>query len=211
MITHTQTRLIPHTDTQRAKGNCWQTCAAAILEIPIGSLPDQVDVEDAGWSFNNALIAYLAKHHGKRLVYLRQWDLAAPVTVNRDVFHIICGPSPRTAANGVNHCVVGYAGTPFWDVHPSRAGLIGVNEFQFIVDHAPGAELPNIRFADRDCLCPACGGIVAKPEREPPEIVVKEFPHDKGTILVGAESWVHEYIRSVDLAIAIDAPERASL
>lgn len=202
MITYTQTRLIPHTETTRAKGNCWQTCAAAILEVPIASLPDQVDAEDAGWSFGNALIAYLWKHQGKRLVYLHQWDLRAPISVKQDVFHIVCGPSPRTATNGVNHCVVGYQGQQFWDVHPSRAGLIGTNEFQFIVDKTSDDPPPRILFGDRDCLCPECGGIIPKPEAEPPQILVKEFPVAAGTVHIGAESWIHEYIKFVDVVSA---------
>lgn len=199
MITHTQTKVIPRTETTPAKGNCWQTCAAAILELPIAVLPDQVAVEDAGWSFSNALIAYLAKHHGKGLAYWRQWDLRAPVSVNRDVFHIICGPSPRTPDNGVNHCIVGYAGAPFWDVHPSRAGLTGVNEFQFIVDLPADAPKLNIAFGTTDCLCSACGGVIAKPEKDPPPIVVREYPcQSGGNAFIGAEEWVHEYVKFVD-------------
>jgi len=202
VITYTQTRMIPHTETERAKGNCWQTCAASILEVPIDALPNQVEVEDAGWSFNNALIAYLWKHHRKRLVFVHDYQLRAPIAVDRDAFHIICGPTNRTAANGVNHCVVGRGGREFWDVHPSRAGLIGVNEFQFLVDAAVDAEPPKIAFADRDCICPECGGIVPKPEAEPPEVVVKAFTNDTGTVRIGAEPWVHAYIKSVELDLS---------
>jgi hypothetical protein len=88
----------------------------------------------------------------------------------RDVHHIICGPTVRTATNGgQHHCVVGRAGKAVWDVHPSRAGLISVNELQFFV-RVSRDELPEWtrkkEFAGRDCLCPACGGVVAKPVPE---------------------------------------------
>lgn len=197
MIHHTQTRVIPQTETTKAKGNCWQTCAAAILDLPIEALPDQVDVEEAGQSFNNALIAYLWKHHRMSLVMLHQWSLRAPIHID-DVYHIACGPSPRTATNGVNHCVVCRAGTIVWDVHPSRAGLLSVNEFQFIVPAATDAQPPKVSFGDRDCMCPACGGIVAAEPSKPAEIVAQEHAAARGAIVrIGAEDWVHRYIKEI--------------
>lgn len=201
MIQHTQTRLIPHTETAKAKGNCWQTCAASILDLPIEALPDQVDVEDAGQSFNNALIAYLWKHHRMSLVVLHQWAMRAPVCIE-DVYHIACGPTVRTSTNGVNHCVVARAGEIVWDVHPSRAGLLSVNEFQFIVPAAIDTIAPKTTFGDRDCMCPACGGVVAAEPRKPAEIIVREHATRAGGIVrVSAEDWIHEYIKNIEVVL----------
>lgn len=164
MIQHTQT--IAEMAEGKAIGNCWQTCAASILDLPAEALPDQAAIEREGWSFGNALSCYLAKHHSILRVLLYTWQLKAPI-IFHDVYHIICGPSPRTATNGgVNHCVVGRAGRQVWDVHPSRAGLIDVDEMQFFVK-VEASELPEwtreARFAGKDCMCPACGGVVSKP------------------------------------------------
>ena len=165
MIAHTQSRLEPATEGHAAKGNCWQTCAASILELPIDALPDQVEAEDGGWSFGNVLRAYLWKHHRKWLINIYEFQIKAPLRVDPDVYYIACGPTERTATNGgVHHCVVAKAGQMVWDPHPSRAGLLDAKELELLVDHDESMEPPRPwSFGDdRDCLCPECGGVIPR-------------------------------------------------
>lgn len=142
----------------QAKPNCWQVSAAAILGVPVEELPDQVKIEEAGKSFNNALLAYLRRHHDKTFVVVEEGQRQAPLRVDPDAMHIIIGETERTPRNGNLHAVVGRGGELLHDPHPSRAGLTKVKDWHFIVPLWDTRRDYYNRW-DPTCLCPACGGV----------------------------------------------------
>lgn len=155
------------TQTNLDPGNCWQTCVACILEVDPGELPPQEEYDirekqpDGSWkwlpgrSYNNALQAYLRKHHG--MVYVEMhtpWELLDYLQVKPDVFHMMTGRTVRTELNGSRHVVVGRGGAMVWDPHPSRAGLTDQIKWSFLLPIPE--EWREQRGAPNPCVCPAC-------------------------------------------------------
>jgi hypothetical protein len=163
-----------YTQTNLTPGNCFQTAIACILEVNPERLPPQHEIESwdekvlDGWgSYSNVLNGYLRRHHGLRYVEIHKWMMGAVMPVRPE--HIICGPSPRTdmltkdRAKHIHHCVVGVNGHPVWDVHPSRAGLTGVECWGLLATDAPWQRDDSRKADDQiyqlvfGCLCPTCG------------------------------------------------------
>lgn len=163
-------------------GNCWQTAVACLLVVDAEELPPQVEIEAASksenryaghYSYNNALQAYLKKHHGLCYVEVPAWQLA-----QANIFgeHMIVGPTVRTAAAierglpHINHVVLGLNGAMYWDVHPTRAGLTANDRYGFLLKPPPAwaenperiaGQLQEWREGKRDsvmslCCCPTC-------------------------------------------------------
>lgn len=146
--------------------NCWQVCVAMLLDCAPNALPDQLKFPDHA-SCVHALRVYLRKHCGD-LTYVEVGPALFPQIALRRVFHIIIGEAARPSTNGVDawHAIVGFAGRPYWDVHPSRAGLAEVVKWGLII---PFGEAPRewredwerrevAGEADMACVCPACRG-----------------------------------------------------
>lgn len=130
-------------------GSCWQTAIACLLELPAEVLPDQHVIEKAAtmrkraqstseplpeyfaghYSYQNALNAYLTKHHGLGYQQEPAWKMAA-LQFREPGWHIALGPTTR---NEFYHCVVARYGAPVWDTSPSRAGLSRVDSFGWLV------------------------------------------------------------------------------
>jgi hypothetical protein len=153
----TQTRLAP-------EGNCWQTAMACLLRVPAESLPDQVqiDAEPKG-SYNNALIAYLERHHGLAFVDLGRAAIQGLRVTTFGGFHLMSGPTVRTPTSKCNHVVVGFQGELAWDPHPDRAGLTLVEEWTILVPQPSGYRARHDEqraegktFDWLHCRCPAC-------------------------------------------------------
>lgn len=158
------TDLRRQTQSDTVHGNCWQTGVACILGVPAAELPDQVAVQGGnhvqGKSYHNALNAYLDVHHGRMYSELFGFQLTG-VLPREPGFHLLVGPTERTPVNGMNHVVVAHYGEPFWDVHPSRAGLTKVERWGIV------APLPDWLRQERAekraagesayvCICPRC-------------------------------------------------------
>lgn len=116
--------------TQTRNDNCWQTCVAMLLGCAPEALPDQTHYASSRQLYADALRAFLRKH--RELTYVEveptQFEL-----VRQDAFHIMIGETVRTTLDyDVWHAVVGFAGEPRWDVHPSRAGLTKVLKWGLI-------------------------------------------------------------------------------
>ncbi len=165
-----------YTQLNLSPGNCWQTAVACLLEVEPDLLPPQVELESfdsrilGGWgSYMNVLNGYLGKHHG--LIYGTIYDFLFGAVKPVISDHVMCGPTVRTEALKVSgaphfhHCVVGIDGKMVWDVHPSRAGLIGVREWGVLGGLQP-CTVKDRQNARRDavffdlvfnqCLCPQC-------------------------------------------------------
>lgn len=139
-------------------GNCWGAAIASVLEVGLDALPDYVADYHAGGDWHALMMAYLHRHHGLTLMSL-DGRLIPHVTPNG--FHLIGGLGPR----GFQHSVVGLHGKIVHDPHPSRAGLVRSEEFEFLVPvNLDAIEDPEHRSAmerwltRRDCTCRECGG-----------------------------------------------------
>lgn len=138
------------TQTSLDPGNCWQTAVACILDVDAEELPSQVAIEAAGGSYNNALQAYLAKHHGKGYVAMHVPGEAYE-QLRISGYHLMIGATARTPTSGVHHVVVGLDGAMVWDPHPSRAGLTDEISWALITSRPKAWKEP------RDpCACPRC-------------------------------------------------------
>lgn len=129
--------MTPHTQTNIDPGNCWQTAVACVLDVDPDSMPAQCDhesVDESGklqGSYGNALRSYLREHH--RLTYTEIYPHQFAVLQMKDPgYHVLIGPTIRSAENGRNHAVVGRYGAMVWDPHPSRAGLLSVASWGLI-------------------------------------------------------------------------------
>lgn len=102
--------------TMIIKGNCYASCWASILEIPLNEVPAFEDLPDDGswfretWKWLNSL--------GLQLGYSNMED------VPDNEFTIACGPSPR---GPWGHCVVYYNHQFAHDPYPNGSGLSKVN------------------------------------------------------------------------------------
>lgn len=154
----TQTHLYP-------KGNCWQTAVACIIDTDPEELPSQFssyyeDKRDDGtivlrMSYNNALQAYLRKHHGLAYVEFHS-PPEAFINVRFRGYHIMTGLTVRSAEyGGQRHVVVGRDGKVVWDPHPSRLGLTDEINFAVLCPFPKSWER-QWKDADDKCVCPKC-------------------------------------------------------
>ncbi len=100
-------------------GNCVAACLASIFELPLEECPSaHTHWEDVrAWLRNRGLAMMTI------LVVGRESD-GIP-----DVYHIIGG----IGGGGFGHAVVGRGGKMVHDPHPSRAGLLEVEDFTFFL------------------------------------------------------------------------------
>jgi hypothetical protein len=154
------------TQSKLAPGNCWQTAVACVLGVSADELPDQVEIEREDRSYWNLLNAYLKKHHGSIYSELYDWQFSA-IEIRDPGLHIMVGPTVRTPDKGTFHAIVGRRGEPFWDPHPSRAGLTKVDRWgivskateQILRDEAEriaSSELDSWLRKNLTCICPKC-------------------------------------------------------
>lgn len=109
-------------------GNCLQAAVAALLELPLETVPHFVEHDD--WF--RQMTAFAAAH-GYRVERCDDEPIDQGLAF---------GMSPR----GVNHAVVLLDDAPAWDPHPSRAGLLSETmRLAFVGAAATRSELSNAR------------------------------------------------------------------
>lgn len=115
MTTHTQTLLAEQ--VEGIPGNCMQAAVASLLDMQLEAVPHFVLFEDWPAAFRLWLGGFGY-----------EWQCHAPdaVVVGR---YIMVGHSVR----GLGHACVAEAGRVVWDPHPSRAGLVSVDEIWLLV------------------------------------------------------------------------------
>lgn len=101
-----------------SRGNCQQAAVASLIGAPLHYVPNFHDCEDGFWSGYHRFL----KQHG--LV-----DVELPNTHHPDCFYLVYGKSSR----GVKHAVVYRAGKLVHDPHPSREGVIAVDEVHLVL------------------------------------------------------------------------------
>jgi hypothetical protein len=107
------------------KGNCTEAAVASILGVTLSDVPDFRALGDDAGSFWSAFRRFL-RHRGFE-------PLMMPGNYAPEAMYLASGPSPR----GVNHMVVMQDGKLIHDPHPSRAGILSVENVWLLVPHSP--------------------------------------------------------------------------
>lgn len=107
-------------------GNCYAACLASILEIGIGDVPNFC-AQSGNWVARAE--EWLRTKHDCTLLGFRPKGEGDFYCIPA-MYHIIAGKSPR---RGLYHAVVGFQGKIIHDPHPSREGLVTVEEFEFLI------------------------------------------------------------------------------
>lgn len=108
--------MIPHTQTNTnvPGGDCFRTCIASILEVPVDHIPNHIEDDDWYDKFND-----ICGKYGYRLITL--------VNTSRKTWsYIVDGCwciAQGTSIRGVRHCCIAKGSEIVHDPHPSRAGL----------------------------------------------------------------------------------------
>ncbi len=111
------------------QGNCFSTCIASILELPLKDVPHFCDFDDWLGETN----AWLRE---RGLCYLEMpypYDRSGSELIAGLGYHLIHGLGPR----GLLHSCVGYAGKIVHDPHPSDAGLLREDEIGILMPLDP--------------------------------------------------------------------------
>lgn len=131
------TQLVLHGVDADVPGDCFRATIASLLDMPAEDVPHFLHgVKGGEWM--NRLNVWLGQ---RGLAYI-EFDMADEGVVHAwragmngcgmDVYHSLCGPSPRFPAE--LHNVVGRNGDVVWDPHPERKGLAGdATKIGFIV------------------------------------------------------------------------------
>lgn len=106
-------------DAQGRPGDCWKTCIAAILDLPMEAVPHFVEFGDAWWDKTRDFVN--AATDGMKEILWWEHVGHAPHGIE---FFIATGDSPR---GDFQHAVIAdNTGQTIHDPHPSRAGLAGL-------------------------------------------------------------------------------------
>ncbi len=111
-----------HDPGKGTKGNCYQACIASWLGLPLSEVPNFIELGNAMYPAARAFL----RDKGYCLLEL-------PKNRAPDVLYMASGP----AARGVYHCVLMKGGDLVWDTHPSRAGLLSVEEVYVLTPYDP--------------------------------------------------------------------------
>jgi hypothetical protein len=109
-------------------------CIASLTGIPLVEfppVPDQMSPEQESEIHNS--VNRLLRAHGWQLHRLWNWDETVP-----QGWAIAGGQSPR----GLSHSIIVYDGVLVWDPHPSRAGLLTLEDYEILVPVRAGNALP---------------------------------------------------------------------
>lgn len=117
-------------------GNCFSACVASLLELRIEDVPYFMGDTPQDWDRNsgirlNAFLSPLGLFSLCLIVPARQFE-SCPI-------YMILGGQAEREPGGPRtpHAVVGFAGKWVHDPHPSRAGLIEIEDVTLIVPIDP--------------------------------------------------------------------------
>ena len=109
------------------KGNCFQTCIAAIMNKGIEDVPAFQEMDNAEWAakFIEYVISQGWEYHGSVSLAFTGHEIWEEFP-----FLIVGGESPRGTKAG--HAVIYFNGAPFWDPHPSGDFILSEKEAYLI-------------------------------------------------------------------------------
>lgn len=110
---------LPQLVDQKPNG-CWTACMACISGLPYADFPPPPDEDDPKSEHHNAVVRHL---------HANGWTTAYLGSRIPKGFAIMGGKSPR----GFQHAVVAKDGVMVYDPHPSRAGLVKVEDFELVI------------------------------------------------------------------------------
>jgi hypothetical protein len=106
-------------------GNCFSACVASLLELPIEEVP-HFGSDDTWWA---TFQAWLKPRGLYAVLFKVDSDEQRPPG-----FHVVSGRSPRHDAL---HAVVGKGAEIAHDPHPSRDGLVSIEDVVLLVPFEP--------------------------------------------------------------------------
>ncbi len=106
-------------------GNCFSACVASLLELPIEEVP-HFGSDDTWWA---TFQAWLKTRDLYAVLFKVDSDEQRPPGL-----HIVSGRSPRHSAL---HAVVGEGAKIVHDPHPSRDGLVSIDDVVLLVPFDP--------------------------------------------------------------------------
>jgi hypothetical protein len=106
------TQTILHGEVEGRMGNCMQAAIASLLDLPLDEVPHfaQYDNADYGWLWYDAFVGW-AYQRGLAVEFVDE------------------SPGDGMSPRGVRHLCVGRGETVVWDPHPSRDGLVSVEDW----------------------------------------------------------------------------------
>lgn len=135
-----QTRFHISEPLEGPPGNCYAACLASLFEVNLSDFPDEAETWKPGMGHRQSWRLYLPRIHA----WIRErgyvlMEVQKPHLFYEgerfDPFCIISGPSPRNAE--IQHAVVGCGLEIVHDPHPSRAGLLTIDDkpwwYEFLV------------------------------------------------------------------------------
>lgn len=120
-------------------GNCFPSCLASLLELPIDQIPAFQDMSDSIWF--EPFCKFLAKH-GYEFVDMfyfpmnGNWADLIKQSPGIDGFFMVGGTSPRSYVTA-GHAVIYKDGNLVHDPHFSKAGLTKINYAYMIERKTP--------------------------------------------------------------------------
>lgn len=108
-----------------SEGDCYAACIASLLELPLADVPNFC-ADSSNWLEHAD--KWLREEHEYTLLGFRPRGEGAFYCIPA-MYHIMAGKSPR----GVDHAVVAFQGKMVHDPHPTRAGLMAVDEYEYLV------------------------------------------------------------------------------
>ncbi len=120
MIPVTQTKFGPE------EGNCFSACVASILELGIEDVPHFCAYSNKRWL--REAEAWLRENYNLTLLSFASRGTSGVYCIPA-IHHILSGQSVR----GLCHSVVGFRGKVVHDPHPSRKGIVEIEEYGFLI------------------------------------------------------------------------------
>lgn len=150
MIKHTQSKL--HLKDENGNviqhGNCYATTIACLLDLPINMVPniETLYIIETGRLYQDVLDAWL-KEKGYKLTYAPNFGLYHDTYKddidwmseeekekfkedNKEELYLISSETVR----GTRHICIYQNGELYWDVHPSRAGVIKIEFYEATIE-----------------------------------------------------------------------------
>ena len=201
--------MIPHTQTDLAVpgGDCFRTCIASILEVPLETIPNRIMADEWANEFN-ALVAPF----GYALLEVAPGEEFGNRV--RGCWAIANGKSPR----GTPHACIWKDGEIVHDPHPLGGGLVEIETFTVFVARDPAAAAEGEHLDEFDmhtraeykrmmeiaCMwlaeqsgCP-CSDDGERPEAEDlPERCLTCNPYDEGSRRKVGHCWGYEVVAAL--------------
>lgn len=110
-------------EVEKARGNCWQTAIASVLDLPLDAVPHFVDVDERFGTENWFFYTY-------NWLHARGWHIERIAThIYTNEYYLVSGPSPR---GNFWHVVIYRNGKMVHDPHPDGTGILSEECFDVI-------------------------------------------------------------------------------